>query len=85
MERNHLKPGMDPDAVWQTEEPRAPFIINALKAEHLFHRNIDYIVTEDTKEVNIINRSTGRVLSRTRWQDNMHQVRARNDLLKMKL
>ena len=74
MRKNILKPGMNPVAMWQEADPWGPYIINALKAEHLYHRNIDYIVTEETKEIKIINQNTGRVLARSRWQDNMHQV-----------
>ena len=61
--------------VWQEEDPWGPYIINAIKAKELYEKNKDYIVTVSPKEVHIIDRSTGRIRPRTRWQDNIHQVR----------
>ncbi len=60
--------------VWQEEDPWGPYIINAIKAKELYEINKDYIVTV-SDEVHIIDRSTGRIRPRTRWQDNIHQVR----------
>lgn len=60
--------------VWQEEDPWGPYIINAIKAKELYKINQDYIVTV-SGEVHIIDRSTGRIRPRTRWQDNIHQVR----------
>ncbi|KAA6421107.1 MAG: pre translocase subunit [Trebouxia sp. A1-2] len=59
--------------VWQEEDPWGPYIINAIKAKELYEINKDYIVTLD-KEVHIIDRSSGRIRPRTRWQDNIHQA-----------
>ncbi|DBA97691.1 TPA: hypothetical protein ACH3X3_012580 [Trebouxia sp. C0006] len=59
--------------VWQEEDPWGPYIINAIKAKELYKINQDYIVTV-SGEVHIIDRSTGRIRPRTRWQDNIHQA-----------
>ena len=59
--------------VWQEEDPWGPFIINAIKVNTMYIINLDYIKTA-ANEIKIINRSTGRIAARTRWQDNIHQV-----------
>ncbi|DBA84483.1 TPA: hypothetical protein ACH3X1_006102 [Trebouxia sp. C0004] len=59
--------------IWQEENPWGPYIINAIKAKELYVRNKDYIVT-GSGEVHIIDRSSGRIRPRTRWQDNIHQA-----------
>ncbi len=64
--------GQDPVQVWQEAEPWGPYIINAIKAKDLYVKDLDYIVING--DVTIINRTTGRVQPRTRWQDNIHQV-----------
>ena len=70
----HFKQSKEPVMVWEEEEPWGPYIINAIKAEHLYIRDKDYIV-EDELHVKIISRSTGRVQSKSRWTDNIHQAR----------
>lgn len=59
--------------VWEEEEPWGPYIINALKAEYLYHENRDYIVNGEG-QVQIINRTTGRLQPKSRWTDNIHQA-----------
>ena len=61
-------------AIWEEEEPWGPYIINAIKAEHLYQKDLDYIVDSEG-QVKIINRSTGRVQQKSRWTDNIHQAR----------
>ena len=60
--------------LWQDTNPWGPYLLNAVKAEHLYLRDKDYIVTKQN-EVKIINIVTGRVMPISRWQDNIHQVR----------
>ena len=69
-----FKDSLDPVIVWEEEEPWGPYIVNAIKAKHLFIRDKDYIV-EDEQHVKIINRSTGRVQPKSRWTNNIHQAR----------
>ncbi len=65
--------GKEEVIVWQEEDPWGPYIINAIKAKELYEKNRDYIVTA-SGEIHIIDRSSGRIRPRTRWQDNIHQV-----------
>ena len=47
-------------------------LIQALKAESLYHRGKDYEVIED--EVKIIDEHTGRILEGRRWSEGLHQA-----------
>ena len=73
VEKKLIAGGQDPVLVWQEEDPWGPFIINAIKVNTMYIINLDYIKTA-ANEIKIINRSTGRIAARTRWQDNIHQV-----------
>ncbi|MDF7671284.1 preprotein translocase subunit SecA [Orbaceae bacterium ESL0721] len=44
----------------------------ALRAHHLFHRDVDYIVKDD--EVIIVDEHTGRTMEGRRWSDGLHQA-----------
>ncbi|NGM16997.1 preprotein translocase subunit SecA [Eggerthellaceae bacterium zg-893] len=44
----------------------------ALKAQFLFHRNVDYIVTDG--EVKIVDEFTGRIMEGRRWSEGLHQA-----------
>ena len=71
---DRFKTAGDPVMLWEEEEPWGPYIINAIKAEHLYKRDLDYILDSEDR-VKIINRSTGRVQTKSRWTDNIHQAR----------
>lgn len=47
-------------------------IYASLRAHHLFHRDIDYIVQRD--EVVIVDEHTGRTMPGRRWSDGLHQA-----------
>ena len=47
-------------------------IIQSLRAHHLFHKNIDYVV-KDGKVV-IVDEFTGRIMPGRRWSDGLHQA-----------
>ncbi len=49
------------------------FVENALKAEYIFQRDRDYMVTQEG-EVVIIDEFTGRAMSGRRWSDGLHQA-----------
>ncbi len=49
-----------------------PYVLTALRARELHKRDVQYIVRDG--EVKIVNRSTGRVLPKSRWMDDLHQV-----------
>ncbi|WP_085248368.1 preprotein translocase subunit SecA [Gilliamella mensalis] len=44
----------------------------ALRAHHLFHRDVDYIVRDN--EVIIVDEHTGRTMDGRRWSDGLHQA-----------
>ena len=44
----------------------------ALRAYHLFHKDVDYIVRDD--QIVIIDEFTGRMMSGRRWSDGLHQA-----------
>src|SRR3989441_1168537 len=57
-------------------DPRNVQLVNhlnqALKAQSLFHRDIDYVVQEG--EVKIVDEFTGRIMEGRRWSEGLHQA-----------
>lgn len=49
------------------------YLENALKAKFIFHRDKDYVVSEDN-EVVIVDEFTGRMMPGRRWSDGLHQA-----------
>src|SRR5439155_6201218 len=49
------------------------FLENALKAEYLYHRDKEYMITPQ-REVVIVDEFTGRTLAGRRWSDGLHQA-----------
>src|SRR5205085_9386271 len=47
-------------------------LIQALKAQALFHRDVDYVVQEG--EVKIVDEFTGRIMEGRRWSEGLHQA-----------
>jgi preprotein translocase subunit SecA len=47
--------------------------IQALKAESLYKRDVEYVVTEDG-EVKIVDEFTGRIMEGRRWSEGLHQA-----------
>ena len=47
-------------------------LIQALKAQSLFQRDVDYVVQED--EVKIVDEFTGRIMEGRRWSEGLHQA-----------
>lgn len=58
--------------LWEDDVPMGPYVLTALRARELYKRDVDYIVRNG--EVKIVSSSTGRVLPRSRWTDDVHQV-----------
>ncbi len=55
------------------------YISNAVRAERIFQRDIDYVVVDDS--VQIVDQYTGRILPDRSWQDGLHQaVEAKENL-----
>src|SRR6266487_3730046 len=57
-------------------DPRNSHLVNhlnqALKAEALFHRDVDYVVQDG--EVKIVDEFTGRIMEGRRWSEGLHQA-----------
>ena len=58
--------------LFNTKDPWAHFILNALNAKELFVRDVDYMVRD--QEVVIVDQGTGRVMTGRRWSDGQHQA-----------
>src|SRR4051812_12660728 len=61
------------DHLYRAENgPLVNHLIQALKAESLYKRDVDYAVIDD--EVKIIDEFTGRILEGRRWSEGLHQA-----------
>ena len=58
--------------LYDSADPWAHFINNALKAKELFSKDVNYIVRQ--QEVVIVDEFTGRVMPGRRWSDGLHQA-----------
>jgi len=58
--------------LFDTANPWAPFIANALKAKEIFKKDINYVIKD--KQVMIVDEFTGRVLDGRRWGNGLHQA-----------
>jgi len=58
--------------LFDRDDPWAHYIFNALKAEELFTKDVNYIVREG--EIVIVDEFTGRVMPGRRWSDGLHQA-----------
>jgi len=58
--------------LYDPRDPWIPYLINALKANALFFKNIHYIVQNN--RIVIVDEFTGRVMPDRRWGDGLHQA-----------
>ena len=58
--------------LYNRNNPWIPYIINALKANTLFFKDVNYIV--QNKQILIIDEFTGRIMPDRRWNDGLHQA-----------
>nr|YP_009314061.1 Preprotein-translocase subunit a [Izziella formosana]SCW22315.1 Preprotein-translocase subunit a [Izziella formosana] len=58
--------------IYQIEDPWAQYILNALKAQHIFIKDRNYIVKQN--QVVIVDEFTGRIMPGRRWSDGLHQA-----------
>ena len=58
--------------LYNFDNPWIPYIINAIKANTLFFRNVHYIV--ENQQIIIVDEFTGRVMPDRRWSDGLHQA-----------
>jgi len=52
--------------------PWATYVEQALRAKHLFNRNVHYVVSND--EIRIVDEYTGRIFEERSWSDGLHQA-----------
>jgi preprotein translocase subunit SecA len=57
-------------------------IYQGLKAHHLYHRDVDYMVKDD--EIIIVDEFTGRLMEGRRWSDGLHQAVEAKENVKIK-
>jgi preprotein translocase subunit SecA len=57
-------------------------IYQGLKAHHLYHRDVDYMVKDD--EIIIVDEFTGRLMEGRRWSDGLHQAVEAKEGVKVK-
>ncbi len=63
----------------QLKRPWADYVRQALRAEHLYRRNVQYIVREG--RIQLVEESTGRVFEDRHWRDGLHQaIEAKEEL-----
>lgn len=58
--------------LYDSADPWAPYICNAIKAKEFFIKNVHYIVKDE--EVIIVDEFTGRIMIGRRWSDGLHQA-----------
>ncbi|MEN9213772.1 MAG: preprotein translocase subunit SecA [Gloeomargarita sp. DG02_4_bins_56] len=58
--------------LYDSENPWAHYVFNAIKAKELFIKDVNYIVRND--EIVIVDEFTGRVMPGRRWSDGLHQA-----------
>ena len=58
--------------LYDRKDPWIPYIINALKADALFFKNVHYIVQNN--RIIIVDEFTGRIMPDRRWGDGLHQA-----------
>ncbi|OKH13781.1 preprotein translocase subunit SecA [[Limnothrix rosea] IAM M-220] len=58
--------------LYDSDNPWAHYIFNAVKAKELFKRDVNYMVRGE--EVMIVDEFTGRVMPGRRWSDGLHQA-----------
>lgn len=50
------------------------FITNALKANYIMERDVDYVVHPEDEEIMIVDPNTGRLMKGRQWSDGLHQA-----------
>nr|YP_009455770.1 preprotein translocase subunit A [Dictyopteris divaricata]YP_010205276.1 preprotein translocase subunit A [Grateloupia livida]AQZ24987.1 preprotein translocase subunit A [Dictyopteris divaricata]UAV85845.1 preprotein translocase subunit A [Grateloupia livida] len=58
--------------LYNVNDPWIPYILNSLRAKHLFFRDVHYILKNN--KVVIIDEFTGRILEGRKWSDGLHQA-----------
>ena len=73
-----LEQALKVNDLFDTTNPWAAYITNALKAKEIFKKDVNYIVEHDAEanksEVQIVDEFTGRVMKGRRWSGGLHQA-----------
>ena len=71
---------LDIKNLYDPRDPWIPYVINAIKANSLFFKNVHYIVQNN--RIIIVDEFTGRIMPDRRWGDGLHQaIEAKEKLL----
>nr|YP_011007054.1 Preprotein translocase subunit secA [Phaeostrophion irregulare]WAM64341.1 Preprotein translocase subunit secA [Phaeostrophion irregulare] len=69
--------------IYSIQDPWIPYILNALKAKHLFFKDVHYILKN--KAIVIIDEFTGRIMEGRKWGDGLHQaIEAKENIQSLK-
>ena len=68
---NEVKKRLGKKTLYDPKDPWILYILNALKANHLFHRNKDYIILKN--KIVIVDEFTGRIMEDRRWSLGLHE------------
>jgi preprotein translocase subunit SecA len=70
------------DNLYDSRDPWVSFLLNALKAKHLFLKDVHYIVKN--KEIVIVDEFTGRIMEGRQWAEGLHSaIEAKESIYKM--
>lgn len=69
---NRAKILLNVEDLYNIQDPWIPYILNSVKARHLFFRDIHYILRNN--EIVIIDEFTGRIMEGRKWGDGLHQA-----------
>jgi len=58
--------------LYDQRDPWVPYVINAIKANALFNKNVQYIIQND--RIVIVDEFTGRIMPDRRWGEGLHQA-----------
>merc|ERR1712232_1162160 len=58
--------------LYNLKDPWIPYVINSIKADTLFFRNVHYII--QNQQIIIVDEFTGRIMADRRWSDGLHQA-----------
>lgn len=58
--------------LYDPRDPWIPYIMNAIKANALFFKNVNYIIQND--RIVIVDEFTGRIMPDRRWDEGLHQA-----------
>lgn len=67
-----IQQGIQADRPTNLQRPWRIYVEQALRARHLLHRDIDYVVQNNA--VALVDQQTGRIFPERKWRDGLHQA-----------